>query len=81
MLREFGLPVPDSMLQEFASSNFGRQDDPYSSENNQRNSFYNGAESFKMVNRKIKDAANEVSQSKGDIKADTFGNFKFRPAE
>ena len=60
MLREFGLPVPDSMLQEFKSSNFGRLDDPYSAENNQKNGLYNGAESFKMVNRRIKDAANEV---------------------
>ena len=56
-------------------------EDPFSAESRFRSDL-NRTDQFSIVNQRIKDTANEFSSTrKGDILADTYGNFKYRPAD
>ena len=78
MLREFGLPVPLHMNEDFSMRASMNKNETRSSLS-RRTGRLDHIEDINTLKQKHHDAANEFrAGSQGDVYADTFGRFKFR---
>ena len=86
MLREFGLPVPQAMNEEYYSKNsLNMEGDEMGSmlrTGANASRACDADEEVKKINQRMQDSVNQYKGAlKGDLFADSYGNFKFREVD